>query len=186
MGLGIVKMRSFIASLLLCCLTACAPYDTAVMTTPENVRAYANACAAPPQNLRADGFVYAGFDFVDQECQNFFDNIVLLQKQARYSSSMIATGNSTTAAILALVKASAVSIAIVASGTEFARTVIEGYAAEFAFAPYALEARAAVFDAMSLYRNDPQGNGGGEGAGSQSTPAGWGTGYGLPNFRVGN
>jgi len=127
----------------------------AVVVTPESVHAYAGACSAIPANVTPIGYVYAGWDFVDQQCQTFFDGIVELQKEARYASSSIATANSQAAAIMGLVKTAATTISIVAAGSELARKLVDGYAAEFAFSPYAVEARSVVFDALTAYRNDP-------------------------------
>lgn len=140
-----------IALLLLGCTYS---QNHAVVVTPESVHAYAAACSAVPASLTPVGFVYAGWDYVDQQCQIFFDGIVELQKDARYASSSIATANSQAAAIMGLVNAAASSIAMVAAGTELARKLVDGYAAEFAFSPYAVESRKVVFDALSAYRND--------------------------------
>src|SRR5262249_49983149 len=101
-----------------------------------------------------EGYVYAGWDFVDEQCDTFFNNVILLQKDARYASSSIATANTQTALILAAVESSATSIAIVAAASELVRRLIDGYAAEYAFAPYAVEVRRIVFEAMTKYRND--------------------------------
>ena len=128
--------------------------NTAVTVTPESVHAYADYCSRQPARVTPVGYVAAGFDDVDEQCQTFFDGIVLLQKNARYASSSIATGNSQAAVIMGLVKASAGSIAVVAAGSELARKLVEGYAAEYAFSPYALETRKLAFDAMTAYRND--------------------------------
>jgi hypothetical protein len=129
--------------------------NPAASVTPESVQAYAAACSkTPDNNLTPRGYVIAGFDFVDQQCQAFFDGIVELQKDARYASSSIATANTQAAAIMGLVKASAGSIAVVAAGSELVRKLVEGYAAEYAFSPYALESRRVVNDALSLYRDN--------------------------------
>jgi hypothetical protein len=60
-----------------------------VYVTPQSVHSYADFCSSPVENVTPAGYVFAGFDYVDQECQTFFDNIVELQKDARYASSSV-------------------------------------------------------------------------------------------------
>ncbi len=146
------RLSAFIVALL---AAGCSSHNEAATVTPESVHAYANVCSAEPPYVTPIGFVYAGFDFVDQQCITFFDGIVELQKKARYASSSVATANAQAAVIMGLVKASAGAIGIVAAGSEVTRKLIEGYAAEFAFAPYALESRRVVFDTLSRFREHP-------------------------------
>src|SRR5215475_9499870 len=101
----------------------------AVVVDPEGVRSYAATCSAPVSELSPEGYVYAGWDFVDEQCSTFFDNVILLAKDSAFASSSIATANSQTAVILRAVEASSTSIAIVAAGSEFARQLINGFAA---------------------------------------------------------
>ena len=137
------------------CTTSNVRYGAVV--EPTTLQSYAAVCSAvPPFDLTAAGYVQAGWDFVDEQCDTFFNNVILLQKDARYASSSIATANTQTAVILRAVESSATSIAIVAAGSELVRKLIDGFAAEYAFAPYALEVRRLVFDAMSKYRRDTE------------------------------
>jgi hypothetical protein len=128
----------------------------AVVVEPEGIHSYAAMCSAPVSEMSPEGYVYAGWDYVDEQCSAFFDNLILLSKDARYASSSIATANSQATLILQAVEASATSIAIVAAGTELARQLINGFAAEYAFSPYSVEVRRLVFAAMSAYRTDSE------------------------------
>jgi hypothetical protein len=125
-----------------------------VSVKPSEVHAFAGVCSAPVPDLTPTGYTIAGFDFVDEQCGVFFDGIVELAKNSRYASSSIATANTQAALIMAAVDAATKSIAIVAASSELARKLIDGYAAEYAFSPYALEVRQLVVDALSAYRAD--------------------------------
>lgn len=125
-----------------------------VSAKPSEVHAFAGVCSAPVPDLSPTGYTIAGFDFVDEQCGVFFDGIVELAKNSRYASSSIATANTQAALIMAAVDVAAKSIAIVAASSELARKLIDGYAAEYAFSPYALEVRQLVVDALSAYRAD--------------------------------
>jgi hypothetical protein len=124
-----------------------------VSVQPADVHAFAAVCSAPVPGLSPSGYTYAGFDFVDEQCGIFFDGIVELSKNSRFASSSIATANSQAATIMAAVDVASKAIGIVAAGSELARKVIDGYAAEYAFAPYALEVRQLALNAMTAYRN---------------------------------
>ena len=128
----------------------------AAIVDPIAIQSYAAICSAEVSGLSPQGYVYAGMDFVDQQCTTFFDNVILLQKDARYASSSVATANTQTALILAAVEASAKSIAIVAASSELIRRLIDGFASEYAFAPYAVEVRKLVFDTLTAYRMSPE------------------------------
>lgn len=123
-----------------------------VSVKPAEVHAFAGVCSAPVPGLTPAGYTIAGFDFVDEQCGIFFDGIVELAKNSRYASSSIATANTQAALIMAAVDTATKSIAIVAASSELARKLIDGYAAEYAFSPYALEVRQLVVDALSAYR----------------------------------
>ncbi|MGJ5175260.1 hypothetical protein ACQR16_10195 [Bradyrhizobium oligotrophicum] len=125
-----------------------------VSVKPSEVHAFAGVCSAPVADLTPMGYTLAGFDFVDEQCGVFFDGIIELSKDSRYASSSIATANTQAALIMAAVNTAASSLAIVAAGSELARRLIDGYAAEYAFSPYALEVRQLVVDALSAYRAD--------------------------------
>jgi len=124
----------------------------AAVVDPVGIQSYAAVCSVEVPGLTPEGYVFAGWDFVDEQCGTFFDNVILLQKDTRYASSAIATANTQTALILAAVEASAKSIAIVAASSEFVRRLIDNFATEYAFAPYAVEVRQLVIDALSRYR----------------------------------
>jgi hypothetical protein len=123
-----------------------------VSVKPAEVHAFADVCSAPVPGLTPTGYTIAGFDFVDEQCGVFFDGIVELAKNSRYASSSIATANTQAALIMAAVDTATKSIAIVAASSELARKLIDGYAAEYAFSPYALEVRQLVVDALTAYR----------------------------------
>jgi hypothetical protein len=136
-------------------LSGCLGSDRPGVTVkPADVHAYAGVCAVPVPDLSPAGYTFAGFDFVDEQCGIFFDGIVELSKTARFASTSIATANTQATLILTAVEAAEKSIAIVAAGSELARKLIDGYAAEYAFAPYAPEVRQLVMDAMTAYRLD--------------------------------
>jgi hypothetical protein len=144
-GLGMFRFLFLTAIIVV--VAGCTHIQEPVVVTPQYVHAYANQCsAAPENNLTPVGYVVAGLDAVDEQCITFFDGIVQLQKDARYASSSVATANAQTAVVLGLVKASAGTIGVIAAGSELARKLIEGYAAEYAFSPYALESRKVVFE----------------------------------------
>ena len=124
----------------------------AAVVDPVGIQSYAAVCSVEVPGLTPEGYVFAGWDFVDEQCGTFFDNVILLQKDTRYASSAIATANTQTALILAAVEASAKSIAIVAASSEFVRRLIDNFATEYAFAPYAVEVRQLVIDALMDYR----------------------------------
>lgn len=123
-----------------------------VSVKPAEVHAFAGVCSAEVPGLTPFGYTMAGFDFVDEQCGIFFDGIVELTKNSRYASSSIATANTQAALIMAAVDTATKSIAIVAASSELARKLIDGYAAEYAFSPYALEVRQLVVDALTAYR----------------------------------
>ncbi|WP_315838356.1 hypothetical protein [Bradyrhizobium prioriisuperbiae] len=148
--------RSIILFLLAVLVSGCRFGDSGrgVSAKPSEVHAFAGVCSAPVPDLTPTGYTIAGFDFVDEQCGVFFDGIVELAKNSRYASSSIATANTQAALIMAAVDAATKSIAIVAASSELARKLIDGYAAEYAFSPYALEVRQLVVDALSAYRAD--------------------------------
>jgi hypothetical protein len=122
---------------------------------PAVVSDYVDFCTAPNKNYTPIGYIVGGFDYVDGQCDLFFDGIIKVGKDARYLSSSIATANSQTALILAAVQSSAKAIAIVAAGTELARKLIDSFAEDYTFAPYATEVQRLVNVAKSDYRKNP-------------------------------
>jgi hypothetical protein len=153
-------LQVFTLGIVACFLTACvgSGLRQSVTATPDGVRDYAQLCAKPIPELTPAGYIYAGFDLVDEQCGIFFDNLTNLARDTRYTSTSIATANAQAAAILGVVEASAKSIAIVAAGTELARRLVDNYAEVYAFAPYAVEIRRLVDTAFSAYRDDAQVN----------------------------
>jgi hypothetical protein len=135
-------------------VSGCGNNPRGVSVKPAEVHAFAGVCSAPVPNLSPIGYTLAGFDFVDEQCGVFFDGIIELAKNSRYASNSIATANTQAALIMAAVETAASSIAIVAASSELARKLIDGYAAEYAFSPYALEVRQLVVDALAAYRAD--------------------------------
>src|SRR5438876_649663 len=149
-------MRRTVITLLACHLVSgCGPNGRhSVSVTPAAVHAFAGACAVPVPDLSPTGYALAGFDFVDEQCGVFFDGIVELEKNSRFASGSIATANAQAATIMAAVDVASKSIGIVAASSELARKLIDGYAAEYSFSPYALEVRQLVVDALNGYRID--------------------------------
>ncbi|RWH65943.1 hypothetical protein [Mesorhizobium sp.] len=127
-----------------------------VSFSPNEMRGYANACAVPPQRLSPIGYVSAGIDLVDSKCDEFFDSLVRLQNDASFAQSGIATANTQTAAILGALKSSAATIAIIASASQLATSLIDGYTKAYAFAPYAVEVRRLVVETMQKYRSSEE------------------------------
>jgi hypothetical protein len=148
--------RPIILALLASLVTGCGFGNSprGVSARPAEVHAFAGVCSAPVPDLTPTGYTIAGFDFVDEQCGIFFDGIVELAKNSRFASSSIATANTQAALIMAAVDTATKSIAIVAASSELARRLIDGYAAEYAFSPYALEVRQLVVDALTAYRAD--------------------------------
>jgi hypothetical protein len=151
-------MRRIITLTLAAMLSACVPGTVrhTVVPTPAAIHSYAAACSAPVPGLTPGGYVFAGFDFVDEHCGIFFDGVIELAKDARYASSSIATANTQAALIMTAVNASLTAIAVVAAGSEMARKLIDGYAEVYAFSPYAVEVRRLAFEAMEAYRATPE------------------------------
>jgi hypothetical protein len=181
--LGDNAVRRSIIILLTLLVSGCGNSPRGVSVKPSEVHAFAAVCSVPVSNLSPIGYTLAGFDFVDEQCGVFFDGIIELAKDTRYASSSIATANTQAALIMAAVHAAASSIAIVAASSELARKLIDGYAVEYAFSPYALEVRQLVVDALAAYRGDVKTD---EAIRSLETLPGGGDAYCLANNIVRN
>src|SRR3954468_14325258 len=123
--------RPIVVLLAFLLVSGCGPRSggRGVSVRPSEVHAFASACAVPVQELSPAGYTFAGFDFVDEQCGIFFDGVIELAKDSRFASSSIATANTQAALVMAAVDAAKNSIAMVAAGSELARRLIDGYAA---------------------------------------------------------
>jgi hypothetical protein len=97
--------------------------------------------------------VSAGVDLVDGRCSEFFDSLVRLQHDADFARTGVVTANTQTAAILGALEASSSAIAIIAAASQFATNMIDSYTQAYAFAPYAVEARRLVMEAMDKFKS---------------------------------
>jgi hypothetical protein len=149
-------MHRSVSALALAALAGCTSvYNQPARITPQIVQSYAAICAKPGAQLTPAGYVAAGIGLVDRECTAFFDNIVLLQKSSRYASKSMTTIGTQTAIILEALEQSATTLAIVAAASEVVVKLIDGFAAEYAFSPYAANVRGIVFSAMEQYKTTP-------------------------------
>jgi hypothetical protein len=101
---------------------------TAVRTAADNRIAITNALAldASDGGVFIDGtdryyrIAEAGFNYVDDQCQAYFDSIFFIDRERSQFKSGLAAASATTAAILGVTGASTLSLSVVASAFGFA------------------------------------------------------------------
>jgi hypothetical protein len=101
---------------------------TAVQTAANNRIAITNALAldASDGGVFTDGtdhyykIAEAGFNYVDDQCQAYFDSIFFIDRERSQFKSGLAAASATTAAILGVTGASTLSLSVVASAFGFA------------------------------------------------------------------
>jgi len=147
-------MRSGLTIISVVFLSSCALESTrgGVVASPDIVRVYAAQCSTPIGSLTSVGYVAAGIEVVDRECAVFFDSLILLGKDARFLSSGASTAGTQTTLLLTALAKSASTIAAVAAAAEIAKALIDEFAKEYAFSPYAAELRSLTMSAMIKFR----------------------------------
>jgi hypothetical protein len=76
----------------------------------------------------------AGFNYVDDQCQSYFDQLFFIDRGRGQIKSGLAAAGATTAAILGVTSASTLSMAVVASAFGFASTVTDIVAGTYLYA----------------------------------------------------
>lgn len=112
---------------------------TSIDTATSNQIEITNALARDA-GLNADGTVdyyrvaEAGFNYVDDQCQAYFDEMYFIDRGRSQVKSALAAASSTTAAILGVTNASTLTLSVVASAFGFASTATDIVAGTYLYA----------------------------------------------------
>lgn len=148
---------TFRTVLALAALSGCtATGDKLGPPTVAEVHAYAQQCGQPVDGQSAAGAALTGVALVELRCGEFFDRLIELQHNVGFARQGLSTGNTQAAAILAALKQSATSIAILAAATEFATSLLDSYSRTYTFANYAGDLRRLVFEAMGAHKRSDE------------------------------
>jgi hypothetical protein len=93
---------------------------TAVQAAASNQELIINALAQDAGSSDYYRIAEAGFNYVDDQCQLYFDQIFFLDRERSQIKSGLAAASATSAAILGVAKASTLSLSVVASAFGFA------------------------------------------------------------------
>ena len=124
--------------------------------TPQIVRNYMADQCQPSERYTAYDFLVAGVGAANEQCEIYLTQLMNVNRDSRFLTDLIATGNSQTAVVLNQVYSDPkIVVTVVAAATEFVRSIITGYAKEYAFSDFAREVYPKVKELMSAHLADP-------------------------------
>ena len=128
-----------------------------VQTAASNQIAIINALALdagydPQGNVNYYDVAQAGFNYVDDQCNAYFDYMFFFDRRRTEIQSGLAAAGATTGAILGLTNASAMSLGIVASAFGFASNATDIVAGTYVFG-HPAETMVLVHRLQTAYRN---------------------------------
>ena len=96
----------------------------------------------------------AGFNYVDDQCQAYFDEMYFIERGRSQAKSGLAAAGATTAAILGLTNASTMSLAIVASAFGFASNATDIVTGTYLYALPPAATQGLVNQLQAAYRDE--------------------------------
>jgi hypothetical protein len=96
----------------------------------------------------------AGFNYVDDQCQSYFDQLFFIDRGRSQIKSGLAAAGATTAAILGVTNASTLTMAVVASAFGFASTATDIVAGTYLYALPPATTQGLVTKLQNTYRDE--------------------------------
>jgi hypothetical protein len=100
----------------------------------------------------------AGFNFIDDQCANYFDRLFYVQRDKQLADNVLLAGSQATSAILTITKASTITLGVVAAAFGFSSTAVDSVAGTFLYQLPPSTTYGFVKDIQSAYREgvDPK------------------------------